>query len=139
MATKKSAKKKGIPVAGVAAGVAAAAAAAGAAYYFYGSKKAPQHRKAAVKWAHDMKRDVVREAKKLQKIDDVVMHEVIDRVAGTYKAGEVTAADLKSAVSELKDNWRKIRTEAKSGGRTVTKTAKKVAKTAKKATKKRSR
>ncbi len=135
MATKKTASKKKVPVAGIAAGAAAAAAAAGAAYYFYGAKGAKKHRTAAAKWAAGMKRDVVREAKKLQKLDDKVIHGVIDRVAGTYRAAQaIDPGEIRRAAGELKANWKKIQAEMRSGRTTVKRTAKK---TAKKATKKR--
>lgn len=118
MATNKTTKKKaGVPVAGVAAGVAAAAAAAGAAYYFYGSKKAKAHRRKAAAWAGGFKRDVVREARKLQKLDDTVMHEIVDRVAGTYRAAKaVDPKELMDAANELKDNWQRLRAELRSTG-----------------------
>ncbi len=145
MATKKTTKKKKVPVAGVAAGVAAAAAAAGAAYYFYGAKNAKSHRRKAAKWATDMRRDVVREAKKLQKVDDVIMHKIVDRVAGTYKGvTSVDPTELRAAAKELKDNWKFIQKEigdasraAKSGTKGAVRHAKKAVTKKKKTAKKR--
>jgi hypothetical protein len=107
-------KKKKLPIAGIAAGTAAAAAAAGAAYYFYGSKHAKQHRSNAAKWAGHLKRDVMREVKKLKKIDDVAVRRLVDHAVETYKGGKVTAEELRAAATELKRNWKKLRTEAKS-------------------------
>ncbi len=139
MATKKTQTKKAkkeVPVAGVAAGVAAAAAAAGAAYYFYGSKKAKSHRHKAAAWAGKLRSDVVREAKKLQKLDDVVMHKLVDRVAGTYRATKaVDPRELMSAANELKQSWRMVAKEIKDAGGYAKKGAKKAAKRAKKAVK----
>lgn len=114
MATKKNnrATKRKVPAAGIAAGVVAATAAAGAAYYFYGAKGAKRHRAAAAKWAGGMKREVVKEAKKIQKLDDKVMHGIIDRVAGTYRAARsVDPEEIRQAAMELKKNWQKIRAE----------------------------
>lgn len=131
MATKSTRAKKGVPAAGVAAGVAAAAAAAGAAYYFYGSKKAKAHRRKAAVWATSMKRDVVREAKRIQKLDNAVMHEIVDRVAGTYRAAKsVDPDEIINAANELKKNWKRLRAELVSTGTT----AKKVVKVATKKT-----
>lgn len=116
MATKKNNRTKKIPAAGIAAGAAAAVAAAGAAYYFYGAKGAKRHRAAAAKWAAGMKREVVKEAKMLQKLDSKVLHGVIDRVAGTYRAARsVDPAEIRVAASELKANWKKIQRELNAG------------------------
>jgi hypothetical protein len=128
--TKHASKKKGVPVAGIAAGVIAAAAAASATYYFYAAKDAKKHRKVAAKWANDMKLEVVREAKKLEKLDDKVMHEIVDRVAKTYRAAKsVDPAEIRQAAMELKANWENMRAELKGPvARAVKKTVKKVAK-----------
>ncbi|HRH24516.1 MAG TPA: hypothetical protein PK109_02925 [Candidatus Paceibacterota bacterium] len=135
MATKKSTtkkagtKKKGIPAAGIAAGVVAAGAAAGAAYYFYGAKGAKQHRAKARKWAGAMKREVIKEAKMIQKLDDKVIHGVIDRVANTYRAAKsVNPEEIREAAMELKNNWKKIQAEMKGARSTVKRTAKKAVK-----------
>lgn len=139
MATKKTRAKKAkkkIPVGAAAAGVAAAAAAAGAAYYFYGSSKAKTHRRKAARWAGKFKGEVVREAKKLQKLDDVVMHKIVDRVAGTYRAAKAVDPDeLMSAANELKRSWRMVAKEIQDAGGYAKKGAKKAAKKAKKAVK----
>lgn len=133
--TKKATKKKGVPAAGIAAGAAAAAAAAGAAYYFYGTKHAKQHRAKAARWANAMKKEVVREAKKLKDLDDTLVHGVIDRVSKAYRSEKgVTPADLKAAVAELKSNWKKVKAEAVPAARKAVKKA-----TKKKTTKKSSR
>ncbi len=140
MATKQTTKKKdGVPVSGIAAGVAAAAAAAGTAYYFYGTKGAKRHRAAAAKWTAAMKREVVKEAKKLQKLDDKVMHGVIDRVAGTYRAARsVNPEEIRQAALELKRNWEKLRAEMKRGGARASAKKRPAKKAAKKTTKRRS-
>jgi hypothetical protein len=156
MATKKTAKKstkKGqsnaMIAAEIGAGVVAAAGAAAAGYYFYGDKKAKKHRQAAAKWAKGMKADVIKEAKKVQKLDQKVMAKIVDNAAAAY-AGvrSVNAADVQAAAAELKRNWQMIQAESAAAGRVAKKavkkavkkgTAKKVApkKAAKKSTKKR--
>ena len=131
----KNEKNDGITPTAVAAGVLAAGAAAAAGYYFYGAKHAKKHRADAVKWAHDLKSDVVKEAKRIQKLDETVVHGVIDRIAGAYENGKATAEEVRAATDELKKNWKKLRGEATSRGakRPAKKTAKKaVKKTAKK-------
>lgn len=139
MATKKV--KKGVNPGAVAAGVAAAAAAAGAAYYFYGAKHAKQHRGQAVKWSKDLKRDVVREAKKLEKIDAEVMKTVVNRAARAYQGlRAVDPAAVRHAANELKTNWRAIARELQGPAKkAVKKTVKKAAKAAKKMVKKASK
>ena len=138
MVTKKGALEVGVGL------VAAGAAAAG--YYFYGSKDAKKHRKIAAKWATDMKKDVLKGAKKLEDASPKAFSAMVDSVAKTYQsARSIDAADMRRAAKELKDNWEMVQREAK---RTVRKavssaksTTKKIAtKTAvKKAVKKRSK
>lgn len=141
MATKKSTKKSGAAV-GLGAAAAVAAVAAGAAgYYFYGSKNAKQHRGAAKKWATSLKRDVVREAKKLKDLDEKVIAAVVDKASRAYKGLEgITAAELRAAATELKTNWKQVQRELRASGSkakgAVKKAAKKSTSTAKKAAKK---
>lgn len=135
----------------IGAGVLAAAAAAGAGYYFYGDKNAKKHRQAASKWAKGMKQEVVKEAKKLKKIDQKTMAKIVDRAAVAYQGVRtVDAGDLRAAAQELKKNWREVQREvgaaagkmkrqAKSTAKALKKTAKKGAKkAAKKASPKKS-
>ena len=148
MATKKTvkkapAKKKGMSTlekVEVGAGVLAAVAAAGAAsYYFYGAKDAKKHRNATQKWAKGLKNDVVREAKKLKKLDEAAMAAIVDQAARAYKGlDDVTPGDLRAAVGELKSNWDKIRKELRSTAKKATTSVKKTVKKAapKKAVKK---
>lgn len=107
----------------IGAGLAAAGAAAAAGYYFYGSKQAKKHRKTVVKWATDMKKEVIRETKRLQHVSPKAFGAIVDRVAKTYQvARSVKAADVKRAANELKANWDMLQHETK---RTVRKTVRK--------------
>jgi hypothetical protein len=155
MATKKSAKKapakkKGMSTlqkAELGAAAAAAVAAAGAAgYWFYGSKDAKKHRNATAKWAKNLQKDVVKEAKKLKDLDEKAMAVIVDQAAKAYKGlDDVTPGDLRAAVAELKGNWESVKKElrrtAKKSTSSAKKTVKKAApkKAAKKAAKKTSR
>src|SRR3990167_3026215 len=104
MATKKRNSAK--TAVEVGAGVIAAAAAAGAGYYFYGDKKAKKHRQAASKWAQGMKKEVVREAKKLKRLDQKAMARIVDQAASVYEgARAIDRKDLRAAAGELKRNW----------------------------------
>jgi hypothetical protein len=138
---------KGKLAAEIGAGLIAAGAAAG--YYFYGSKKAKKHRKIAAKWANDMKKDVVTEAKKLKKVDAKSFAKVVDAVAHTYQGVRaVSPSDIKRAGAELKANLQQVRREMEQTGRkgvshmktvgkrAVTKSSKTVRKVAKKAARK---
>lgn len=129
-------EENGVPGAAIAAGVLAAGAAAAAGYYFYGAKNATKHRKAAVKWAHDMKRDVMREAKRVKGLGEDVMNATIDRVASSY-TDRVNSPELTAVVDEMKKNWRKLRDETTGGAPSAKKVAKR-APAKKKMTKKRS-
>jgi len=126
--TTKNHNNEGIQPTAIAAGVLAAGAAAAAGYYFYGSKKAAAHRKDAAKWADDMKTEIVREAKRIQKLDQTVIHNIVDRIAGAYGDGKIDPAALTAAASELKENWKRVRGEVTGKKRVVKKMAKKVAK-----------
>ena len=136
MATKKKAKKavkKGqsnaMIAAEIGAGVVAAGAAAAAGYYFYGDKKAKKHRQAASAWAKGMKAQVIKEAKKVQKLDQKTMAAIVDSAAAAYMgARSVNSADVKQAAAELKKHWQVIQKEVTSEGRSVKKAVKKAAK-----------
>ena len=102
----------------IAAGLAAAGAAAAAGYYFYGSKQAKKHQKVAAKWANDMKREVIREAKSLKTINPKDFAKVVDTVANTYYGvRSVRPADLKRAANELKANLKMVQREIQKTGR----------------------
>lgn len=139
MATKKALKKqsKTKTALEVGAGVAAVAAAAGAGYYFYGDKNAKKHRAAAKKWTKDMKISVVKEAKKLKKIDQKAMAKVVDAVAGAYQGvRSVDTKDLKAASAELKKHWKNVQAEVSGAAKSARGSAKKAVGKAKKAAKK---
>lgn len=125
-----SASKAGLGL----AALAAAGAAAAAGYYFYASENAPKNRKIAAKWAADMKRDVVKEAQKLKRIDKAAVMKLVNQAQAAYaKNGpKIDKEALLKAASELKKHWDEIRDEADTAvhsvKKTVTKTAKKAAK-----------
>lgn len=115
----------------VGAGILAAGAAAATGYYFYGSKEAKKHRKIAAKWATDMKKDILKEAKRLEGASPKAIAAMVDSVAKTYQSAHaVNAADMRRAVSELKANWEMVQREAK---KTVRKSVSKAKTTVKKA------
>lgn len=115
----------------IGAGIIAAGAAAAAGYYFYGSKQAKNHRKIAAKWANDMKTEVVRKAKKLEKIGAKDFSKIVDMAAATYRgARSVNTADLKRAANELKSNWKMVQSEIQKTSRKDVSHAKAVGKRA---------
>ena len=121
----------------IGAGLLAAGAAATAGYYFYGSKNAKAHRKVAAKWATDMKKEVIKETKKLEKASPKAFAAIVDRVAKTYQdVRSVDVADVKRAANELKANWDMVQRETK---RTARKSASRAKKTVKKVAKKRAK
>ena len=124
-------KKKTVQAIEIGAGVAAAAAlAAGAGYYFYASKDAKKHRQAASKWATGLKREVVRQAKKLEKLDARSVARIVDDAAMAYEdVKSLKKEDLRAAMKELKANWKLLASEAEGGAR---RTAGKIAKKARK-------
>ena len=112
----------------VGAGLAAVAAVAGAGYYFYASPKAKKHRAAASKWAQGMKADVLKEARKLKKVDQKQIANVVDAAAAAYAtARSVNAKDLKAAANELKRNWKNVQAEIGSRAAKAVKSVRKAA------------
>lgn len=115
-AVKKSAAKKGMSAMDaveLGAGVLAAVAAAGAAgYYFYGTKNAAAHRESASKWAKGLKRDTMKQVKKLQKLDAKSVAAAVEKASEAYRKMEgVSKKDVDAAVEELKKNWTKMKKE----------------------------
>lgn len=95
----------------VGAGLAAAAAAVAAGYYFFG-KNGKRHRGKAVKWAGEMKKEVIRQAKGMGTMTADDFGKVVETVAATYKG--MKSVDLKEvgrAANELKSNWQSIKRE----------------------------
>ena len=152
-AVKKTASKKGmsaLEAVELGAGMLAAVAAAGAAgYYFYGTERAAKHRHAASAWAKGLKRDAMKQIKKLEKIDAKTVALAVEKAASTYRGMKgVADTDVDMAVAELKKNWTKMSkelepsTEVKKAVKTATnpkaakKAVKKAVKTATKAVKK---
>jgi len=132
-----SKNKDAIIAAEIGAGIVAAGAAAAATYYFYGAKDAKKHRAAAAKWAKGMKGDVLKEAKKLKKLDKQSVAAIVDTAAAAYVgARNVDAQELKAAAKELKKNWQELERELGSASTTAKKAAKKSAKKAATTTKK---
>ncbi len=119
---------------GVGLGLAAAAA-AGAGYFFYGSPSATKNRKKVAKWASDIKTDVVKKAKKLEKFDEAAYHKIVDESVKAYKAlKKVDPEDVAMLAKELKENWDNVSAEFARVAKKKTAAAKKtVAASAKKA------
>ena len=128
--TNNSAGKKAV----LGAGLATLAAAAGAAgYFFYGSKNAKKHRAGASAWAKNLKVDVVKNAKKIKKLDEKAYRTLVENSVQAYKqVKSIDQADLAHAASELKANWHAISREV---GRVAGKESKVVKSAAKKAVK----
>ena len=96
----------------IATGLAAASAAAAIGYYFYASTQAKQHRQVVATWAHTMKKDVIREARRLKNITPQEFAKIVDTVASTYEGiRSISAEDLKRAAHELKSNVKMVRDE----------------------------
>ncbi|MFA7302858.1 MAG: hypothetical protein WC030_03890 [Candidatus Paceibacterota bacterium] len=122
MATTKNVSGK--VAAGVGAGLAAVGAAAAAGYYYYASPAAKKHRKIAAKWATDMKKEAMRDAKSFKEDSEKGFAKIVDTVAKGYKGAKaINAADVQRAAMELKSNWDMIQREMKrSGKKTASKT-----------------
>ncbi len=100
-------------VRGLGAGVATASAAAALGYYFYGSDKAKKHRKLAAAWATSLKREVVKETKRLREVSPEIFASVVDQAVQTYRdARGIDATELERAARELKQNWKQVQREA---------------------------
>lgn len=137
MATRKTKHDNTALAAGIGA-AALAAAAAGAGYYFYASKDAKKHRQGASRWAKGLKREVVKRAKLLKKIDADAVASAVDEAVTLYEGVRgVSAKDLRAAAKELKSNWKKVKGEVSTSARTGARRAKATGrKTARKVTRK---
>lgn len=123
MATTKT--KRALSGAAIATGAAAAAA---AGYYFYASKNAKQNRKVAAKWASGFKREALRQAKKLEKLDKATIARAVDRaVAAYHTVRTVERSDLEKAARELKTNWTALSAELRPRVKKVQKKVRKAA------------
>jgi len=119
----------------------AAAVAAGitAGYYFYASKNAKANRKIAAKWANDLKKKVVTEAKKHGTPDKNTLATIVDTATKAYaEVSKLDSKKLADAAGELKTHWQKIVGELKTSAK-PRRAAKKVRKAAKKRPSKRSK
>lgn len=115
---------------GVGLGLAGAAAAA-AGYFFYASKDAVKNRKKAHKWAADLKADVIKKAKAIEKLDEKAMKKIIAEASKAYESvTSVDKKDLAAAAAELKHNWMEVKKEVEKAGMKGAKTAKKAVKKA---------
>lgn len=123
--------------------LAATATAAGVAagYYFYASKNAKKHRRIASKWAGNLKKDVIKQAKKVTNIDRDTLAGIIDKASAAYRnVKNVGPTELSRATKELKNNWKELMSElskdTKRAKSTVKRTVRKATATSKKAAKK---
>lgn len=99
---------------GVGLGLAAAAATAAGAFYAFGGKKGAKNRHKVVKWAGDLKKDVVKQAKKVKKLDEQAYHAIVDEVANAYHAiQDIDPDHVMAAAGELKDGFAHVRKELK--------------------------
>ena len=133
MAVKKVMGVKRAQVAGIAGLAVAAAGAAAAGYYFYASKEAAQNRKIVKKWAQGLKKDVIAEAKKLEKLDKAALAKIVTEASSAYETVKgVDKKDLTKAGRELKANWKEVVNELQKGTKSAKKVVKSVAKTTQK-------
>ena len=124
---------------GLGALAVAAAGAAAAGYYFYASKNAKANRKIAAKWANDLKKKVVTEAKKHGTPDKNTLATIVDTATKAYaEVSKLDSKKLADAAGELKTHWQKIVGELKTSAK-PRRAAKKVRKAAKKRPSKRSK
>ena len=123
---------------GISRSLVVALAGAAAGYYFYASKDAATHRKAAAKWAGEFKDEVINRAKKLKKIDKKTIAGAVDSAMKAYAgARNLDRKELAQAASELKANWQKMVREMESAGKEAAGSVKRAAKKAKKTVQKR--
>lgn len=127
------AKKKSSGVTKLAEAVGTGAVlAAAAGYYFYGTQNAKKHRSAASAWAKNLKKDVVKQAANVKKLDAQSVSKIVDQAAKSYHTAKgVSVVDVKAAAKELKKNWKMIEKEI-APSKKVTRAVTKAVKTAKK-------
>lgn len=110
---------------------AGAATAAAAGYYFYASADAKTNRKLAAKWASNMKKDIVKEARNIIDVDKEKLLQVVDEISKAYDGLRgVSKTELHAVVKELKDNWENLKAESQSAVKKATAVSKKTARRA---------
>ncbi len=111
--TKNKKNQDVVRAAEIGAGIVAIGAAAAAGYYFYATKDAKTHRKELSSWASGLKKEVIREVKKLKTMDAESVAHAIDSAVATYEGvRSIKRADVNRAARELKTNWQKVKQEA---------------------------
>lgn len=102
-------KNKGSKVGVAVAGLATLAAAAAGTYYFFGSKQAVAHRKAAKAWAEKAKKEVIKEIGKLEKVSKATYEKTVAGVMKKYNAAKAAApSEITHLGKELKNQWKNI-------------------------------
>jgi hypothetical protein len=96
-------------VAGAGLGLAALAAAAAGAYYFYGAKKAPQHRKKLRSWAVKATGEVMERVEKMRDVTEDAYNKAVSEVMNKYrKVKSIDPSELAQAAKEMKNQWNRI-------------------------------
>ncbi|MCL5667170.1 MAG: hypothetical protein M1383_05380 [Patescibacteria group bacterium] len=103
---------------GAGLGLAALLAAAAGAYYFYGSKKAPKHRRQLKSWAVKAQGEVMERLENLKEVSQDTYAGVVDQVVGKYqKYKHIPADELAAMAAELKGHWNRISKELDKPGK----------------------
>ncbi|HYF05308.1 MAG TPA: hypothetical protein VEA59_04010 [Patescibacteria group bacterium] len=123
----------------ISAGVLAAAAAAAGTYLFTG-KDAEKRRAAIAKMASDAKKDLIKGAKKAEKLSSAAYTQIEKQILDQYK--ELEKADFKTIKNEVMSEWKKFVKAAKQKAapkKKVKPTKKAIRKTPKKTPKKKTK
>ncbi len=95
-------------------GIAALAAAAAGAYYFYGSKKAAQHRKGLKGWAVKAQGDVMEKMEQAKDLTKEGYNRIVEEVLKSYKnVKNIAPLELATLGKELKSHWNAISSDIK--------------------------
>ncbi len=90
-------------------GVGALAAAAAATYYFFGSKNASKNRKNISNFAQKAKKDVIAKVAQLKEVTKSNYEKAVTEVVQNFKKiKNVNPKELNALSKELKNQWQKI-------------------------------
>ncbi len=104
--------------AGIGLGIGALAAAVAGAYYLYGTKEGAKKRVKIQGWMLKAKGEVLEELEKMEKVDEKIYHDVINKVEKKYKAVKnIDPKELAALTKDLKKHWNNIKKQLNSVGK----------------------
>lgn len=95
-----------------------AAAAAAGAYYLYGTQDGAKARKKMGSWAMKLKKEVIKETQKLEKVGQADYNKIVLRLKKKYDGVKsIDPKEMNAVVADLKKHWSVVKKQFKAGSR----------------------